>query len=199
MKQLFASFFFLTVLIIGPSACGLFQSCPEALPYFQIAGFDLNHYRFNDDPYGDLIVPNAKIPWEEYGLRADFKTTYYGSNETPGGAVLYALSCVEDGYQGTEVGVDTIYVVALDDYNNEFLRNDTLNRIIEVNDYFAGPTFYSLAEYLNDNRESIMLESLTIKFTEGPSEDRGLGFELIYVLTSGEQFKQQSSIVNLRQ
>lgn len=186
-------------MIVGPSACGLFQSCPEALPYFQIAGMDLNHYRFNDDPYGDLIVPNAKIPWQEYGLRADFKTSYYGSNESPGGSVLYALSCVEDGYQGTEVGVDTLYIVALEDYNTEYLRNDTLNNIIQVNDYFSGPTFYSLDEYLIDNRESIMLESLTIKLTEGPTEDTALDFELIYVLSSGEEFKQRSSVVNLRQ
>jgi hypothetical protein len=106
---------------------------------------------------------------------------------------------VENGYQGTEVGVDTLYLVALGDYNNEFLSNDTLNSIIQVNDYFSGPSFYSLEEYLIDNRESIMLESLTIKLTEGPTEDTALDFELIYVLSSGEEFKQRSSVVNLRQ
>ena len=54
MKQLLIYFSLLGGLILGPAACGLFQSCPEALPYFQIAGLELNHYRFNDDPYGDL-------------------------------------------------------------------------------------------------------------------------------------------------
>jgi hypothetical protein len=200
MKHLPTYLFITLALILGPSACGLFQSCPEALPYFQIELMEMNHYRFNDDPYGDPLVENAKVPWQEYGIKTDFKSTYYGANqETPGGAYLYALSCVEDGYMGTEVGVDTLYLVTLGDYNQEYLAKDTLNNILEITDYFNGSSFYSLTDYLNDNSESIRSESLAIKLTEGPSQDVGIEFELVYVLTSGEEFKQKTTVVNIRQ
>ena len=200
MKNTLIYFSLIIVLILGPTACDLFQSCPEVLPFFKIEGMDVNHYRFNDDPFGDPIVENAKIPWQEYGLRADFRTSYYAANEgLPGGSMLYALSCAEDGYQGSEVGVDTLYLVALDNYNGNYVKNDTLNEILLVNDYFNGVDYTSLADYLLDNRESVRLESLTLKLSEGPSQDTALGFELIYVLKSGEEFKQTSSIVNLRE
>lgn len=199
MKKLSAYFFIITILILGPSACGLFQSCPEALAYFQIEGLEVSHYRFNDDPYGDPIVPNAKIPWQEYGLKTDFKTTYYSSHdENPGGAYLYALSCLQDGYMGTETGVDTLYFVTLGDYNEEYVKNDTLNNIILINDWFNGTTFYSLADYLNQNSENILSENFTVKLTEGPAVDVALEFEIVYVLTSGDEFKRKSSVVNLR-
>ena len=145
MKNILGYISLVILLIIGPSACGLFQSCPEALPFFQIEGIDLDHYRFNEDPYGDPAVDNAKIPWQEYGLRADFRTTYYAANkDLPGGSMLYALSCVEEGFQGTEVGIDTLYLVALDNYNDQYLKNDTLNNILQVNDYFNGIEFNNL-------------------------------------------------------
>ena len=199
MKQPLIYLTITVALILGPSACGLFQSCPEALPFFQIEGLELTHYRFFDDPYGDPIIENAKIPWQEYGLRTDLKSTYYGvNNEVTGGAYLYALSCVEDGYMGTEAGIDTLYLVALGDYNERFVTNDTLNSIIQLSDYFDGPSFYSLEEYINTNEDIIRSENVTIKLTEGPSQDIALSFELVYVLTTGEEFKQISPVVNIR-
>ena len=199
MKNTLTLISLIALLILGPSACGLLQSCPEALPFFQIEGLDLIHYRFDNDSYGDQLAPNATTPWQDYGLRTDFKTTYYGSlNESAGGSVLYALSCVEDGYMGTEFGVDTLYLVALGNYNAQYAENDTLNEILVFNDYFDGDMFYSLEEYLLINRENVRSESLTIKLTEGPSEDTTLDFELIYILKSGTEFKQKSSSVSLR-
>lgn len=188
------------LMILGPSACGLFQTCPEALPYFQIEGIDLEHYRFNDDAYGDPVVPNAKTTWQEYGLRTDFRASYLASQkETAGGSYLYALSCVEDGYMGTKVGFDTLYLITKADYNANFAADDTLNTIIQMNDWFLGTGFYNPQDYKADNSESIRSEYFTIKLTEGPSQDTALQFDLVYVLTSGEEFRKTSDIVNLRQ
>lgn len=189
----------ISLMILGPSACGLFQSCPEALQYFKIEALELTNFRFNDDPYGDPSVPDSKMPWNEFGLNTAFKSSYHSANtNTAGGAYLYALSCVQDGYMGSEVGVDTLYLVTLDDYSAEYVTNDTLNNILTINDWGKGTTFYSLEEYLSTNAEGILFNNFTVKLTEAPSEGRTIEFELIYVLSSGETFKQTSAPVNLR-
>lgn len=196
MKKISTLIVLVSLLIFGPSACTLFQSCPEVSPYFQIEGLELSHFKTEGSFIDQPVDPGSAITWSDYLLNVDFKAFYFAQLRS-GGANLYALSCLDPGYMGTQVGVDTLYLVTLQDYNEEYAANDTLNYILEVNDWQDDLEFHDLSKYLNDNKEMINAQYFSIKLTEGPSEDRELQFELVYVLTSGEEFKQKSSAVNI--
>jgi len=198
MKKRLIPVLLVMAMLLGPAACGLFQSCPEALPYFAIEGLELTHQRFDEDSYGDDLLPDASTSCAGYGLHTDFESTYHaGLKDFKGGANLYALSCVESGYMGSAIGVDTLYLVTLEDYNEQYAKNDTLNEIIMLNDWSKADRFYSLDEYLAMNEESVLMPAFTIKLADGPEVSHAIEFELVYVLTNGEEFKQKSTTVSL--
>lgn len=193
-KYLFISIL-ATAFLIGPTACSLFQSCPEVLPFFKIEGLELTHMSLDESNFSTPLAISS-VNWNNYSLRTYFESTYHTMLSRQGGANLYALSCADDGYNGSQVGVDTLYLVALEDYSKDFVKNDTLNPIVMINDFMVGLKFYDLEEYLIDNRSGITNDYFELKLTEAPSEaNHEMRFELIYQLETGEVFKQQSDKV----
>lgn len=89
-----------------------------------------------------------------------------------GGQNLFALSCEESGYAGSKIGVDTIYLVSLQDYNNTYSKNDTLNEIALTNYWTSSVddfnNFFPLTDYIDENKDNIQRGFFEIKLTEPP-------------------------------
>ena len=187
-------------LIIGPSACSLFQSCPEVSPYFSIEGLETDHMKLtNSSSIGEPITTGEIVEWDKYILHSYFKKSFYASTKFNfGGSLAYALSCIESGYSGSEVGVESLYLIALKDYNLAYQKNDTLNNIINIRDLNDIDEVYSLSTYIGENNSGIQYDSFEIVLTEAPEGRVDLEFELVYILTSGEVFKERTTTVSLR-
>lgn len=130
-----------------------------------------------------------------------FDKTYSLKQERSAGASLCA-DCNSKGYAGSKLGLDTLYLVALTDYNDQFHKNDTLNNIILVNDfaYTLNDLFrYQPVEYyVEENRTGVKREVFGIRISEPPSNPSGdYVFRLIYVLENGETFVKDSPRVAL--
>ena len=181
--------FIVIVLILGPSAC---ENCPDTPKYFSIVGLNIFNGKYTSQessPWREISF-NEPVSWNEFSMRVGFEKTYYSQKETSAGASLYA-DCDNKGYLGSKIGVDTLYLVTLSEYNDGFHQNDTLNSIVLTNGA-------SITSYIDLNRTHIKNDGFELKLTEPPSNNTGdYRFKLIFLLNDGEIFIEESNKVQL--
>lgn len=191
------------ILMMGPASC-LQETCEKAPPYFAIHGIDLyNTVLDGTEPYSwRLAGEEETVPWTRFFMRVGFKKTYHSQIKAKGGQNLYALSCIEPGGGGSQTGMDTIYFVALHDYNAEHLANDTLNSIVLTNYWTSNmddfQEFFPLSQYLDENKEHIYYDGFDIRVAEPPAASSTLQqFKIVFRLANGETFEATSQPIRL--
>jgi hypothetical protein len=197
--------FIILMLIFGSVSCSSFDSCPEVKPYFFInglKGYNMKYTGQGLNPWKE-IEENEIVQWDKFFIRFGFEKIYHSQLMTKGGASLYALSCYENGYAGAKVGVDTLFLITLDGYNEEYLQNDTLNNIVLANywTYFTEDftNFFSLADFIEENNSNIFKDVFELKFSEPPTKGSGeYQFKLVFNLTNGDVFEEDSGIVKIQ-
>ena len=193
------------LLIIGPTACFFFDDdCPKASPYFEIQGLSTYNLTFTGpgtNPWR-LVENNESIKYDSFFMRIGFEKSYYSNLNSRSGQYLYATSCEESGYLGSQIGVDTIYLVTLQDYNTQYSQNDTLNNIILTNywtfvdDDFNN--FFPLKNYIEENKDGIMRDVFEIKIGEPPTDtSNDYSFKLIFILQNGDKFEKTTDNITL--
>jgi hypothetical protein len=188
------------LLILGPSAC---ENCPDTPKYFTIVGLETSNAKFTGEgsnPW-QILAANEPVSWENYFMRIGFEKTYFSQNENSAGSALKA-DCLSGGYLGAKVGVDTLYVVTLSEYNQDFHANDTINSIVLANDwtYYVEDfdQFYSISDYIDQNRVVIANDVFELKIIEPPSADSAdYQFRLTFILNNGETFTTDTDMVKL--
>jgi hypothetical protein len=134
-------------------------------------------------------------------MRIGFEKTYLSDNKNIIGQNLYALSCDENGFAGSKVGVDTVYLISQQDYNSQYLKGDTINKIVLTNywTYYEKDfdNFFPLTQYIQENKEKIKRDVFEIKFIEPPLNNGDFDFKLILILKNGEMFEKTSDKVTL--
>ena len=149
---------------------------------------------------GRSIEKNEPVKYDSFFISIVFRKNYYSKINCSGGQNLFALSCDQDGSSGSKVGVDTMYLVSLQDYNNSHKINDTLNDIILTNyrNYNSNSNnFFPLKQYIEENKDKIIEDLIDIKLTEPPTMESEFDFKLIYVLKDGKRFEEVTNKVKL--
>jgi hypothetical protein len=199
MRVILIVFFFFSTLILS---CQKEETCGKALPYFEIQALQAYNLVFTNDGLNpwEVIADGKAVDWQNYFIRVGFEMTYT-ANTLKGGASLYALDCVQNGYQGSLIGLDTLFVIAQSRYNQKYAAGDTLNPMILLNDWTSHvedfSQFISLSEYISDNTDGVSEMNFEIKFTEAPQAEKNQ-FEIIYKLKNGDEFKTSTEAVELR-
>lgn len=185
-----------TAILIGPSSCFFYGKCNEVLPYFRIEGLILSNKVLTGNAQNPMVdVPNnEQASWADHLIRVDFQTTYYaGGSHNKAGNSLYALSCSSDGERGSQVGIDTLYVVTMFDYNQNYEANDTINAMVSITDDYYQPAdfryFRSLEEYVSINKEIIRSFFLNIRINQQPLSSGVSQFKIIYLLRDGRRLE----------
>ena len=196
-----AAFFFVQLLF----SCELFggrggSSCPDVLPYFSIGG--LNPYHLWVNGTGQLLPKGTPVSWNQYYMNVAFQVTYQAGTHRSGSGAAYALDCNVSGDLGSRIGVDTLYVIALADYNANYAAGDTLNDIVTLNTqaYFAQDfdKFYPVSRYVAENRDGIRQQSFKWRLTEPPAaNDASHRFRVVYRLRNGQTFQTDAEPVRL--
>lgn len=194
------------LLIIGPTSCLLFESpCPNVLPYFKINGLEISNLEFTEqglNPWKN-IGESESIAWNKYFLRVGFQKTFHAALQKFNvGANVFATSCDKNGAAGSKIGVDTLFVISLNDYNADYHANDTLNNIALINywTYKASDfdNFFSIARYVSENQQRILEETFEIKIKQPPSKSsEEHQFKIVLILRNGEVFQQSGAKVRL--
>lgn len=192
----------------GPAACFFFGNCPDVLPYFSIQGLRMSNLVYTGQttaqrPYKwRAVEDNEPVYWNNYFVRTYFESIFHAQYENSNGYGLYALDCNSNGERGSKVGVDTMYLVTLQDYNSQYLQNDTLNNIMLINDELLNiqdfKNFTDLSKYTQNNSDVIRKGYFDFKLTEPPlNSNDEYRFKLIFILKSGEEFEKISEPVRL--
>ena len=193
------------LLILGPTGCFLFEEeCGKPSPYFAIQGMSISNATFTGQgPYRYRLAESGEsIKYDSFLIKVSFEKTYYSRlNSTAGQYMLYALSCQSPGYLGSQVGIDTMYIVSVHNYNSQYSQNDTLNNIILTN-YFTYTeqdfnNFIPLGDYIQQSKGGILGDELDLKIKEPPSDENDLRFKVILILRNGERFEATTNDIRL--
>jgi hypothetical protein len=193
---------FLILLTIGPSACWNLNDCADVSPYFTVEGLTLSNFTFTGQQpkLWKLVEDNHPIKIDSFFMRVTFEKSFHSKLKSYGGQNLYATTCDENGSHGSQVGIDTIYLVTLQDYNSQYFKNDTLNNIVKTNywmyfekDFYK---FFPLSSYIAQNKNVIVEDGLDIKIAAPPSNlSSGFNFKLIFILQGGDRFEATNKTV----
>ena len=203
LKIILTLFFVFSTLLFSCEDVG---QCGPVLPYFEIQGLKSTNLKFTNTS-SNLSVPieaSELVNWKDYFIRTTFDVKYqaFEQERKSGGANLYALSCVPEGHAGSKVGLDTLYIVTLNDYNSNYKANDTINKIILLNEWTYSlenyNQFKSPAQYIQENNKSVKAKTFEIKFNEKPGDASSeQKFKIIYKLNNGRTFDVITSSVKL--
>jgi len=173
------------------------EKCPDVNPFFQINSLNSLNLEFTNEGSNPWIAlaENDTVPWENYFNRVSFNCDYIATNRKSYYCnALYALSCHSEGYDGSKIGVQDIHFITLFDYNSQFAENDTIDSIVNVNDWtysisdFSG--FISIDDYVEQNQNSIQNQYFEFKILSPPLDPFQSGqFKIIYQLANGTIFE----------
>ena len=199
-----------------PISC-LKDSCdgtPECPPitgdYFDIVGVELyNHtYQIN----GDHISFTGNLSFDDSldlkGLVVDFDVNYVSTNTNVKckGFNLFmnsaiACSCPENGSFGLKGKyLKELHVITINDFNDEFSANDTLNEIIYLNNYldyesYSDGSLYSKYLTLQDfieNEHKLKSPRLYMTMIEQPDSGEPFQVKVVVELLTGETYENIS-------
>ncbi|MCV9387266.1 hypothetical protein [Reichenbachiella ulvae] len=173
--------------------------CPDTHPYFAIQG--IKSYNYQSTTIGPRAVDQAtETPWDSFFIRYEMEVDYIAQRIDRNGSLM-ALSCVEGGYKGDKIGIDTLYVKTVNDYSDNYSAGAVVNDIVVMNIITNSTndfdSFFSLEDYISNNEEGVLYYFFEIKLTEGPSQSGAQIFELEYVLNDGQTFTDISTSVIL--
>jgi hypothetical protein len=164
-------FFFSSVV----ASCIFFTNpCPEVDPYFKIEKVNLgyNHFPQPNRP-SEPVLENEEVEFENFCLYLGFQSIYHSFNYPQPPGHLYALSCEQAGGAGSKVGLDTLYLVTLNDYDDKHFKNDTLNDILLYKEWVSSHSdlqkFKSIQHYFDENKDRIISEYASFKLINKPS------------------------------
>lgn len=181
------------VLLLGPSACVLFSDCDEGKPYFVIEGLAASNLKTGSR----YVQPNEAVQWDMYTLRVEFEQKFISKMRDPMGTLAMALKpCDPNGYKGTKVGLDTLYVISETNYNDLVQMGDTVNNLIRAGAIYQG--LDELSYFVADSKTNLRENGIDFQLTEPPSnQNKNCRFKVSIILKDGSKFQASSPDVTL--
>jgi hypothetical protein len=181
------------IFIVGPCACNPCGEVPRHFTVKSISAANFHSPLGGSDPI-QSVPPGAEVAWNNYALDVPFNVEYTAG--LSGGAALYATSCVDPGESGANTGIKDIYVIALDDYNENYHENDTLNAVVKI----GVNTNYlmSMSDFKLENSPTLYAQRFVVKLLQAPSADKDdYQFKVVMHLLNGDIFTATSSPITL--
>jgi hypothetical protein len=148
------------------------------------------------------LEKNESVIWHEFFIRFGFNTNYIAQSDFESNGSLIALSCDPAGHAGDKIGVDTVLIQTIYDYNENFSAGDIINSIILTNGWTFNVDdfneFESIQGYLVKNIEGVRDEYFEVKLNEAPTADSEFSVLLTYKLNNGEEFTHTTETVKLK-
>jgi len=174
-----------------------FQNCKKCPPfegaYFDIQGFEIINYTTTS---GDVIEENQVVEFPFYGsLTLSFDVEYLANHFEPNHSngfslmqTVYAEDCLSSGVNGSkEERIKSLTVLTLNDFNDVYRANDTINDMLNV----VG-TPYNLNEYLDTDTSLIQNQEFELDLSIPPSLNEAFKVKMILELSTNETYEAES-------
>lgn len=195
MKKTLLAFSLLLLLFFW--SCNRYDyDCGPYYPYFQIYDLSLTPNERYTAEQGIRstrpVQPQDTVRYDSLNLLVLFEVAYLRASQQPQNGMLYAWDCSPWGERGSKVGIDTLYLIAKEDYNAQYRAGDTLNPICRMLNHRLQEG--SIGEYVAAN-DSIILSPYGLNFSLSvpPSRESRQAFELVYLLDNGEIYGDVTS------
>ena len=173
------------------------QNCDSCPPFeggfFDIQGVEIINYTTT---LGDEIEENQVVEFAFYGsLALAFQVEYlvnnWDHNHSLGFSFMnaaYAEDCLFNGVNGSkEERINSLTVLTLNDFNEEYKANDTINELLNVRG-----TPYNLNEYLAVDTSFIQNESFELDLRIPPTLNEEFKVKMILELSTNEMYEAES-------
>lgn len=175
----------------------------EDAPYFDIQGIDAFMYK---DTLGlgfitttDTITFSGKV-----GLYLNYLAEYHAMVEPPKSTsfslINSAWACIIDfGYAGSKTEkLVNLSIVTLNDFDEMHLANSSINDLLDYNDIYYLEEKMPLEDFLANQSENIMSETLLLQLKKAPELNREFRYKVMVELSTGEVYEAESMPVYFR-
>lgn len=200
---LFTVFFlFVSILLSCMGHEADMEGCGSVDPYFEIQDLEASALKRTTGPSPWAVADRSEDVYSHlFYIGVRLVSRYYSLNRTTGGgANLYALTCPQPRHGGSKEGLDRLFVVTLNDYNENYAANDTVNDMVMYSDWYRyDEDLKPLDDYVEENKDGVKNESFLLKLAESPTEERSeQAFKIIYMLNNGARFETITYPVMIR-
>jgi len=182
-KILFTLFFTLGLTFI---AC--IGDCPPIEgDYFRLTGIRSINHQSKDGVY---LEEGVQIKFEDYrGFNCNYTVSYYSSLEasspiSSGLGQLHALDCLNEGWAGSEDYYESIEVITLNDFNDEYRQGDTISELFNLAENLAFHDSIPIRDYF-----------FYFQLPEPPTLSSAFKVKVIVELQNGRRFEKESPTV----
>lgn len=189
-----------------------FQNCGDengigcecnTVPFFDINGFELIHQEKNSDNFIMQINANDSLSFSSYGfMELNFEVDYisYLRGKSNGFGLgfstmssAFGCSCLTSGFSGAKTeGLIDLTIITLNDYNENYLANDTINEIIEFyHDTDLGNP-ETVDEFISQNSNLIKREFNLFRPTLEPTLSDKFQLKVSISLSNDEKYELTS-------
>lgn len=181
-------------------------SCDPVPSNFKINGIESVNLKYvSGGTYSyswETLNDTQAVSWDKFFVRFGFQVSYISAVAGDFGGTLMATSCEQAGDDGDKIGVDTVIIKTVNDYNEKYQAGSVLNDIVLTHDMSSATvdfdTFMSLQEYLIVNAAGVRFDSFELRLTEAPTNNNSFSVDVTYILNNGEVFQHRTAPVNLK-
>lgn len=186
------------ILIIGFVLPGCNTDSCEQKPFFEVLGITV-----------EMVQANlTSVQWQDFEGEIDYIATYYGNlNIEKIERKFYSFSlipsalaedpiCLPDGFNGSEVGIDSLIMVTTYDYNTNYPAGSDVSSIMEFSN--LNNEYQSYEAFLIENSSGIPSENQSFRLKEAPEfNNTPLQLSVRLVLENGNSFEWRTVGLNL--
>lgn len=184
----------------------IYGGCEPVPSNFKINGLESVNLKFvSGGTYSyswESLNDTQAVSWDKFFVRFGFQVSYISAISGDFSGTLMATSCGQAGEDGDKIGVDTVIIKTVNDYNEKYQAGSVLNDIVLTHDMSSATvdfdTFVSLQEYLLVNAAGVRFDSFELRLTEAPTNNNSFSVDVTYILNNGEVFQHRTAPVNLK-
>jgi hypothetical protein len=183
----------LTVLLItGLGGC---YKCHQ-LPYLDINKMEISVY----NPYRTIFEQDS-VSFDSLTIQGTFSGSYYAENSSDPeftfvNSALATNNC-ENGKRGSKEIIEQVNVIAVTDFDTEYMAGDTINNIISTTDFQFGPKI-SLNQ-LNAQPTPLLNQAFILLTLDRKPTQKKVQFRVAVNLTNGEKYSGETFPITIKQ
>lgn len=201
----FILFLLLFVGFVFPGCDPVDCNCPDIIgAFFDIESLEVQNVRVNNDGSRDEIHnANIEVDWQQYILRGDFGVSFFGNNQPRpnfGFSLMptaYGCSCIENGHNGSIEKLAQFKVITRNDFNEDYLANDTINALINISIWRNDPM--DLDEFIQSDTSDIHYQNFDLSLKYAPTLSTEFAADIYIQLMNGEEYLVTNNPIKLMQ
>lgn len=161
------------------------ESCSESPPYFEVIGMDIFPLSLGNETQ---ITTSNPIEWNKFTYLVGFDIMGIAQRNLSSSGNLFALDCIQVGYLGSKIGIESLTIRPLTDYSE-----------IDTPESFTSSLFrlevikesISIEEFNLIFKESFSFQKFNIKLNRAPQVGGEIQkFEIEIVFSNGKKVIQ---------